>query len=38
LEFSGRKEWKEKRPNSEKENEKKSIDRKRGFAGKVEGI
>ena len=38
MEFSERREWKEKGPNSEKGNEKKSIDRKRVFAGKVEGI
>lgn len=37
LEFSERKKWKVKGPNSEKEKEKKSIDRKGAFAGKVEG-
>ena len=38
LEYSSRKEWKEIGPDSEEGKEKKSIDRKRAFAGKLEGM
>lgn len=38
LEFCDKTEWKQKGQNSETRKEKKSIDRKRMFAGKVEGI